>query len=416
MGRESRILAYVVGGEPNAQSRMGVDTRLECFPAPLKYKIGPSGELTKEPIDPLAADPRPTGDGDQNAKLKIIAGLLGVGLDDLKRRESKAARRRVKFRFALGAAAVCLVVASAIGGRSAWDSAREAQRQQSQAILLASVPLEPELAVPRLLEALPRSLQRLDRPYVPEVGAQLALALDKSRDALWLKPTNSGNVTTLRFAADTPVLLTSSESGGTSAIDLLDIPGGAKRFERKFDNPLYDVNVAADGRQIVAAERASPARLHLIRVPVGSSESLRDTSMWLPGTPENSSRTNAMVMTPDGVVALAFGGFGDPQTGFASVDMATGGITDLKFFLSCLLPTIQFSPNGGAALVWCDEHVEFWQLGRELRGIMLQGSLSLPSRVLSAFSPDQKYLAVGPNDDGNIVIYRTSDGALRRQL
>src|SRR2546421_204636 len=81
MGREDRILALIVEGEPNAN-----DVSLECFPAGLKFKLGATGELSSTPTEPIAADARDEGDGKENAKLKLIAGLLGIGYDALKQR------------------------------------------------------------------------------------------------------------------------------------------------------------------------------------------------------------------------------------------------------------------------------------------------------------------------------------------
>ena len=46
--------------------------------------------------EPIAADARREGDGRENAKLKLIAGLLGVGYDTLKQRELAARRARAR--------------------------------------------------------------------------------------------------------------------------------------------------------------------------------------------------------------------------------------------------------------------------------------------------------------------------------
>jgi len=58
MGREDRILAVIVEGEPNAE-----DPGLECFPRSLRFSLAPGGALSNEPAEPLAADARPEGDG-----------------------------------------------------------------------------------------------------------------------------------------------------------------------------------------------------------------------------------------------------------------------------------------------------------------------------------------------------------------
>ncbi len=96
LGREDRIFAIIVDGEPNSG-----DPETECFPEALRFRLGPDGALSATPAEPVAADARDTGDGKDNAKLKLIAGLLGVGLDDLKRRELQAQRRRTLIAYAV---------------------------------------------------------------------------------------------------------------------------------------------------------------------------------------------------------------------------------------------------------------------------------------------------------------------------
>lgn len=107
LGREDRIFAIIVDGEPNSG-----DPERECFPEALRFRLGPDGRLGATPTEPVAADARDTGDGRDNAKLKLIAGLIGVGLDDLKRRELQAQRRRTAFAYGLTAVFALLALAA----------------------------------------------------------------------------------------------------------------------------------------------------------------------------------------------------------------------------------------------------------------------------------------------------------------
>jgi tetratricopeptide (TPR) repeat protein len=101
LGRGDRIFPLIVAGEPNASALPGREAE-ECFPPALRFRLGPDGNLSNEPTEPVAADARPGKDGRQNAKLKLIAALLGVGFDVLRRREAQRRNRRV-FLFACGA-------------------------------------------------------------------------------------------------------------------------------------------------------------------------------------------------------------------------------------------------------------------------------------------------------------------------
>lgn len=94
LGREDRIFCFIVDGEPNASDMPGQEA-LECFPPALRYALGADGELSSARMEPIAADARPGKDGRGNAKLKLIAGVLGVGFDSLRRREHQRRNRRL---------------------------------------------------------------------------------------------------------------------------------------------------------------------------------------------------------------------------------------------------------------------------------------------------------------------------------
>lgn len=99
MGRENRVLCLIVDGEPNATGRPDLGL-LECFPPALRFRVGADGQLTDVRTEPIAADARKGKDGRGNSKLKLLAGVLGVGYDELKQREQGRVRRQ---RLRLGA-------------------------------------------------------------------------------------------------------------------------------------------------------------------------------------------------------------------------------------------------------------------------------------------------------------------------
>jgi hypothetical protein len=90
LGREDRVLCLIVDGEPGASGRPESGLQ-ECLPAPVRTRRTPRGELV--PCEPLAADARKAKDGRHNAKLKILAELLGVDFDELKNRAGARLRR-----------------------------------------------------------------------------------------------------------------------------------------------------------------------------------------------------------------------------------------------------------------------------------------------------------------------------------
>ena len=106
-GREHRIIPLIVGGEPGNPER-------ECFPPALRLRVGLDGALTAERQEPIASDARPGGDGKELAKQKVVAGILGLPLDEIVRRADRARRRRNVFWAAL--AGIFLVLALAATG------------------------------------------------------------------------------------------------------------------------------------------------------------------------------------------------------------------------------------------------------------------------------------------------------------
>jgi tetratricopeptide (TPR) repeat protein len=113
LGREDRIFCLIIGGEPNATDQPGA-VEEECFPQALRFRLGVDGQLSDVRTEPIAADAREGKDGKRAAKLKLIAGVLGVGYDALRRREQQRRNRRL---FALTCAALAgMVVTSGLAG------------------------------------------------------------------------------------------------------------------------------------------------------------------------------------------------------------------------------------------------------------------------------------------------------------
>jgi hypothetical protein len=125
MGGVERILAVIIDGEPGDPNR-------ECFPPALRYRLGEDGQLSATLAEPVAADCRPQGDGKEVALRKLVAGLLGVGLDEIKRRAERARKRRNRIRLTMAAFAAVLVL-GAVGG---WTIAVNVSKRLNSAELL----------------------------------------------------------------------------------------------------------------------------------------------------------------------------------------------------------------------------------------------------------------------------------------
>jgi antiphage defense system Thoeris ThsB-like protein len=97
LDRDDRILALIVDGEPNASDgKTGFKIEDECFHEAMRYRIAGDGTLSPQRTESIAADAREGKDGKNNAKLKLLAGLLGISYDDLRRRDHERRLRRAR--------------------------------------------------------------------------------------------------------------------------------------------------------------------------------------------------------------------------------------------------------------------------------------------------------------------------------
>ena len=102
----SNILALIVDGEPGGGEN-------ECFPRALTHQVAADMSITDIQVDaPLAADARDSGDGKRRAKLKLVAAMLGVGLDELVNRDER--RRTIRTRLVVGASLALALVMSGL--------------------------------------------------------------------------------------------------------------------------------------------------------------------------------------------------------------------------------------------------------------------------------------------------------------
>jgi len=188
LGRAEFIRLIIVDGEPHS-----ADPATECLPPSLTRDGAP---------EPLAADVRKEGDGKQAAKLKLIAGLLGVSYDELRQRE--AARRQKRLAAIALAASVGFVIMAGltvfalISRADAINQRQLAERRTLTAErTLGFVKSMFELADPSeargasitAREIVDRGAERLDSPFLnrePMVKAELGVTLADVYGALGL--------------------------------------------------------------------------------------------------------------------------------------------------------------------------------------------------------------------------------------
>ena len=191
------VLAFVVAGDP------GLDPRLHpsraAFPAMLALADpddpeGAAGE-------PLAADARPEADGLGAAFLKLVAGLLGVRYDELRRRDQR--RRQRTWAVAVAAALLLAAVFAWLAWQAAQarDVARAAQGRAELELQSERQTREFLISVFRLADAneargeqvtvrevLDRAVERIDRADFarPAIRARFLATLGQAYGSLGL--------------------------------------------------------------------------------------------------------------------------------------------------------------------------------------------------------------------------------------
>lgn len=124
---EGCVLAAIVAGEPYSSEDGRGDE--ECFPPALRYKYDRRGHRTDKRAEPLAADFRAVGEGRRLAFLKLVAGMLGVGLDELVRRDQTRRQSRLAMLAAASLAGLAVTSTLAVTAMEGRNAAREQRRE-----------------------------------------------------------------------------------------------------------------------------------------------------------------------------------------------------------------------------------------------------------------------------------------------
>lgn len=224
---EGCVLAAVASGEPFASDMPGREAE-ECFPPALRFKYDRRGHRTAKRAEPLAADLRGSPEERRTGFLKLVAGMLGVGLDELVQRDTTRRHRQMAWLAAasLGGMAVTSTLAiTAIQGR---DAARDQRREAEGLIGFMLGDLKDKLEPIGKLDALDGVGGRVLAYYRNQPISDLSdSALSQRSQALSLM----ADVATQRGSTETALGLYREAMAGT-----------AEAIRRKPDDPqrLYD--------------------------------------------------------------------------------------------------------------------------------------------------------------------------------
>jgi len=387
LGRSDRILCLIVDGEPHADLQPGKGF-LECFPPSLR---------TVDGIEPIAADVRLGKDGKPATKLKLIAGLLGVGLDELRRRER---RRRILQN--LGVVALSALSAVVLAGL--WQMQ---QREKREALAQQALRTHIETVYEKGRQELighnqARAAVYLNEAYrlgidTPSLRLMLARAM-RIVESEKLAFQTGAPISAIRFSPDAKKLLT---RGRDNVFRVWDTATGQKRFE--FPRP---------GHAAVAGPRFSRSNrfIYMFVLPIDAAEgrlSVRDAESGklladVVNAPTNAHNYNPFDYSGSRLAHLA------PDHTAEVDDLLTGralmrvpGTFSLTGFSRDGRRLLTGGENGEVAL-WDADH------GRKIRTLV-----GLHSPIVSLDDTEDGTLVAAAARDGSVRAWRVSDGALR---
>ena len=246
------VLAAIASGEPFASEILGREHE-ECFPPALRQRYDRRGRPTGKRAEPLAADLREEGDGRRMGLLKLVAGMLGVGLDDLVHREATRRQRRMAWLAAASLGGMAVTSTLAFTAIQARDSARDQRREAEGLVAFMLGDLKDKLEPIGRLDALDGVGARVLTYYRKQDASALsdAALLQRSR-ALSL----TGEVSFQRGNLDTAMRLYREAMAGTAEA-IRRNPNDPQRLYDHAQNVSWAGEIARQRGDRAGAEKAA---------------------------------------------------------------------------------------------------------------------------------------------------------------
>ena len=170
---DGSVLAAIVAGQPFASEHPGHEDQ-ECLPRALRTKYDRRGRPTAKRAEPLAADFRGDAEVKRLGFLKLAAGMLGVGLDDLVRRDEVRRQKRLALLAAASLAGMVVTSGLAYTAIQARDAARDQRREAESLVGFMLGDLRAKLEPIGRLDALDGVGARVLRYYQQQETADLS--------------------------------------------------------------------------------------------------------------------------------------------------------------------------------------------------------------------------------------------------
>ena len=245
------VLAVIGAGEPFASEVDGRSDE-ECFPAALRLKYDKQGRPTARKAEPLAADLRYDPEQRRTGFLKLVAGMLGVGLDDLVQRDTIRRQKRLAWVAAASLAGMAMTSLLAVTAIQARDSARDQRREAEGLVAFMLGDLKDKLEPIGKLDALDGVGTKVLDYYSKQDASDLSDAgLLQRSQALSL----TAQVAYMRGNLDSARRLYQEALAGTAEA-IRRNPDDPQRLYDHAQNIFYFGSIAADRGDLAGAEHA----------------------------------------------------------------------------------------------------------------------------------------------------------------
>jgi len=260
------VLAAIIDGEPFSSEIPGREDE-ECFPPALRQRYDKRGRPTGQRLEPLAADLREDGDSRRIGLLKLIAGMLGVGLDELVQREAQRRHRRLAYVAAASLGGMAVTSTLAFTAIQARDAARDQRREAEGLIGFMLGDLKDKLEPVGRLDALDGVGSRVLAYYQKQNKSELTdAALSQRSRALSLM----AQVSYLRGNLDGSVRLYREAMAGTEEA-IRRSPEDPQRLYDHAQNVFWIGEIARDRGDLRGAEASAHEYQRLARGMVAAA-------------------------------------------------------------------------------------------------------------------------------------------------
>jgi WD domain, G-beta repeat len=271
-------------------AKLALRSKTNAFPRQCAIAWPKTASFLKERTEPIAADARESGDGKNNAKLKLLAGLLGVNYDDLKRRDQD---RRLRHARKIGAAALVLVLIFAALAVALFFKEREAERARTAAVQAEQQTKlqerEAQRARTAAVEAEQQTKLRASKADA-DIGLQLAGRGDEARAfahavrALELKPKNTtAAILAYRLLGDGPLALPAHLLAHSSVVRALAFSRDGRRLATGCDDGSITVVDLDTGGRFNLSDKPLASVVKLTFSPDGNSLAFATTGEGVTG-------------------------------------------------------------------------------------------------------------------------------------